>query len=338
MKKKVFISFIIILFLLMICGIVLVIFLNERDNRISLIKDEVVIEYGNTYNPSIEELIDTSKYDFINSKEVRIENNIENEKDKDYPAVGEYEINVYYKKKNLQQKIEVKDTVAPELTVNDSIEIPFNTDLSTYNFKELINITDLSEVMDYNINFDNVNSSLSGEYIAIITVEDIYSNKAEKEFKIIVKEEEKEENIDNSSNIQNDTVTNISKTNTNISTKDNTNTSISNNNTKTNVNTNSTNKPQENNKTENNQETQKTPEPVRCTNNSNHGMDVGNSNRWFSTKDEAISYYNSQTSYWGKKWENFEIDNDTYYKNCPYGYEIWSCMYCSKWTINFYYR
>ena len=36
------------------------------------------------------------------------------------------------------------------------------------------------------------------------------------------------------------------------------------------------------------------PEIVRCTNNNNHSMGVGNSGKWFSTKDEAISYYKSQ--------------------------------------------
>ena len=125
MKKKVLMGFIIILFLVIIFGITYMLFLEKRNNGISLIKDNVVIEYGNAYNPNIEELVDLSKYKFINQQEISIENNIENEKDKDYPAVGEYEINVYYKKKILKQKIEVKDTTAPELSVKDNIEIPF---------------------------------------------------------------------------------------------------------------------------------------------------------------------------------------------------------------------
>lgn len=85
-------------------------------------------------------------------------------------------------------------------------------------------------------------------------------------------------------------------------------------------------------------ETTVTQTPTRCTNNNNHGMDVGNSGQWFSTKDDAIAYYNSKVSYWGNLWETFQIDNETYYKNCPSGYEVWTCMYCEKWTINFYYR
>lgn len=81
---------------------------------------------------------------------------------------------------------------------------------------------------------------------------------------------------------------------------------------------------------------------VRCTNNNNHGMSVGNTGKWFSNKDEAIAYYKSEIKYWGDWWENTSADDTeadaTYKKNCPSGYEVWSCMYCGKWTINFYYR
>lgn len=76
----------------------------------------------------------------------------------------------------------------------------------------------------------------------------------------------------------------------------------------------------------------------RCTNNNNHGMNVGNCGKWFNTKSEAIVYYEEKIKYWGKLWETYQIEDDEYYKNCPTGYEIWSCMYCSKWTINLYYR
>lgn len=85
-------------------------------------------------------------------------------------------------------------------------------------------------------------------------------------------------------------------------------------------------------------ETKPVTQPTRCTHNNNHGMDVGNSGKWFNTKAEAIAYYDEKTNYWGRLWENFEIDDSEYYKNCPSGYEYWSCMYCNKWTINFYYR
>lgn len=86
------------------------------------------------------------------------------------------------------------------------------------------------------------------------------------------------------------------------------------------------------------QETKVVETPTRCTNNNNHGMNIGNSGKWFNSKQEAVNYYDSLIKTWGDKWENFEIDSDTYDKNCPYGYEVWTCPFCGKWTINFYYR
>lgn len=80
-------------------------------------------------------------------------------------------------------------------------------------------------------------------------------------------------------------------------------------------------------------------EVIRCTNTNNHGMDVGNSGRWFSSKKEAIDYYDSKLEYWDK-WVKEDPDNrwDEYLNKCPLRYEVWDCMFCGKWTINFYYR
>lgn len=91
--------------------------------------------------------------------------------------------------------------------------------------------------------------------------------------------------------------------------------------------------------TENKEDTQKKQEVVRCTNTNNHGMDVGNSGKWFSSKQEAIAYYDSKTEYWSN-WLKEDPKNrkEEYLKNCPSGYEVWDCMFCGKWTINFYYR
>lgn len=80
----------------------------------------------------------------------------------------------------------------------------------------------------------------------------------------------------------------------------------------------------------------------RCTKDDNHGIKVGNTGKWFNTKDEAIAYYKSEIEYWGTWWESTDPEDteadEKYYKNCPTGYNVFSCMYCNKWTINFYYR
>lgn len=80
----------------------------------------------------------------------------------------------------------------------------------------------------------------------------------------------------------------------------------------------------------------------RCTDDDNHGIEVGNTGKWFTTKDEAIAYYKSEIKKWSDEWEVADPDDTEadarYYENCPTGYNVFSCMYCSKWTINFYYR
>ena len=90
------------------------------------------------------------------------------------------------------------------------------------------------------------------------------------------------------------------------------------------------------------QETPKQEEPKivevpKCSGN-NHGVGTGNSGKWFNSESDAIKYYKSIIKTLGDKWEKFEIDDETYNKNCPYGYEDWSCPYCGRWTINFYYN
>lgn len=197
MKKKVIISLIIIFILLMIFGTGFVIFSYERDKQISLIQDDVVIEYGNCYNPKIEELINLSKYNFIDLDKVRIENNIENELEKEYPAVGKYEISIKYKNIVLKQRIEVVDTVAPDLEIEENIEIEYNTDLSTIDFGKYLKITDLSKVNDFSIDLSKINSSISGEQITNVSIEDIYGNKTEKELKIKVLEKVEEKPKEN---------------------------------------------------------------------------------------------------------------------------------------------
>lgn len=192
MRKKMLISFIIIICLLIIFGIILILYKEKMDNDISLIEEDKIIEYGNIYNPNIDALIELSKYKYINLEKIRIESNIENEKDKNYPSVGDYEISIYYKKRVLTQKVHVIDTTAPAITIQENIELDYNTDLTTVDFKNYITISDLSNVKDYVIDFSNVDANVSGEYGAVISIEDIYGNKTEKHFKIKILEKVEE--------------------------------------------------------------------------------------------------------------------------------------------------
>ena len=77
---------------------------------------------------------------------------------------------------------------------------------------------------------------------------------------------------------------------------------------------------------------------THCTNNNNHSTSCGDAGIWVASKNEFKTYYENYCEEWNNKWVNDEISNEEYYKNCPYGYECWSCGYCGKWTGNFKYN
>ena len=188
MKKKIIIISLVIVFIICVSIIGLYLYIDYRDSKISLINESIEIEYGEIYDPNVNDLIDINKFDFINLDKISIKNEMKINDEKGYAEVGEYFIHVHYKDLDLVQKVIVKDSISPEINVSEKIELPYNTDLTNDNFSEYIKITDLSETKEYNIDFSNINKEIPGEYTAIIEVEDIYNNKSQKEFKIIIQE------------------------------------------------------------------------------------------------------------------------------------------------------
>ena len=81
----------------------------------------------------------------------------------------------------------------------------------------------------------------------------------------------------------------------------------------------------------------KEPETPKCSD-TKHGVGVGNSNKWFNSYNEAVSYYDNLINNYSNQVHSGEITPEEYNKKCPYGYETWSCPYCGKWTLNYYYR
>lgn len=68
-----------------------------------------------------------------------------------------------------------------------------------------------------------------------------------------------------------------------------------------------------------------------------HSISVGNMGRWFNSRSDVDAYFSATCNQWNEKWDNGEITTEQYGKNCPYGYEAWSCSSCGKWTGNFKY-
>lgn len=150
---------------------------------LELKNDKVNVEYGTTYTPKLKDIV--MDYKDFNKDDLEIINKIPNEKDKTYPAVGKYTITVRYKKKSLKQTVIVKDTKAPEVVVPADIEILQGTDLSAFDFKSLINISDLSEI-SIEVDTSKIDMNTPGQYDINVTVKDKYNNETKKTAKVTV--------------------------------------------------------------------------------------------------------------------------------------------------------
>jgi len=196
---------------------------------LSLKKEVVTVEYGQTYNPVFDQLVKTKGLDKDDVKylknNVKIKNGIKNEDQKDYPAVGKYKVTVKYKDETKTVKVTVKDTTAPELNVPDNTEVVKGTDLSTFDFKSLMSATDLAQLNEIQIDYSSVDGSTAGEYTAKASVN---KNKTEKEFKVTVVEPSTDENTETTTEVQTDPTTGQKKTVVVSKPKNNTTTSNSN--------------------------------------------------------------------------------------------------------------
>lgn len=151
--------------------------------KLELKTNKVNVEYGTTYTPKLKNII--KDYKDFNKDDLEIINKIPNEKDKTYPAVGKYTITVKSKKKALKQTVIVKDTKAPEVVVPTDIEILQGTDLSTFDFKSLMNVSDLSET-SIDIDTSKIDMNTPGQYDINVTVKDKYNNATKKTGKVTV--------------------------------------------------------------------------------------------------------------------------------------------------------
>lgn len=71
----------------------------------------------------------------------------------------------------------VKDTTAPTIEPPETIEMLVGEPLDMSKYVYLFKVTDLSETKELQLNADDVNNNLVGNYTIVATVEDIYGNK-----------------------------------------------------------------------------------------------------------------------------------------------------------------
>ena len=198
-KKKIIIIVVVLLVILLAIGgyigysIYSQVFWETKESSIK-------IEYGNSYDVTLENLVDTSKYSFISYENTSISSTLKNEEGKEYPAVGEYEaklshqgeINLFKMNVNVTNcsnnygpyqhnekliPIVVQDTTAPTITPPEKIEILLSTSLKPEEYNYLFKVNDLSETKDLVLDVSKVNVNAVGDYTITASAEDIYGNK-----------------------------------------------------------------------------------------------------------------------------------------------------------------
>ena len=173
---------------------------NNGSKDLVFTSNEVDAEFGQKVSTNIADYLDANKVDNLdkiikdtkekdNLKYVTVTNkdeqgNVVSKEEKDYPKVGNYEINFTYKKEKQSVKVTVKDTTAPEIKAPDSIDVIQYTDLSTFNFGELLQATDYSDVKDWKIDTSKVDVNTIGTYDLKVSIQDKYKNKASKKLKV----------------------------------------------------------------------------------------------------------------------------------------------------------
>ena len=178
-------------FKLLLASALMVSFLTGcSSEKMKLKTDTLTIEYGKTVSSDVKDYLDNTD-EFL--KEVKIEGIPENESEKEYPSVGEYDLSLKYEDNVEKVKIIVKDSVAPAFKdVKDKYEVKYGDKFNINSIKaEDLSKVDLSIVGD-------VDYKKAGTYKVNVVAKDESGNEAKKEISIVVKEEEKKENSSSS--------------------------------------------------------------------------------------------------------------------------------------------
>lgn len=249
---------------------------------------------------------------------------------------------IWNKFKYVDADIEVSciDTTAPEFTEKvDSITINKGEELDVVSKFNAIDLSgEVKITVDGTIDINTV-----GTQTVNIFATDESGNVAQTEVNVIVNEPEKNETTDNNNNET------ASKSNSSASTSQKSSLKKSTSSSSSVKNSNTGNNKTSSNSNKNNSSSSTTSSASKPNNNGgsatttsgcasgNHSMPTGNIGKWFNSRNELNSYYLSVGKEWNNKYSNGKITFEELTKNCPEGYECWSCSNCGKWSGNFKY-
>lgn len=327
-KTKIIISAASFTTILLIVIIGLIVGYSIQRNTLNLIyTKDINIELDNQAHT-------VSTYDFIgNDSKDKLNAQFDNESTSteimaDSVCTADKSITVKYKKGALCKtqknvKINIIDTTPPEFTeAIDSITVNKGEEID---IASKFKATDLSG--DVEIKAENtVDVNTVGTQTVNIFATDENGNVAQTEVNIVVNEPENNKTTDNNNN------TTASKSNNSVGTsqKSTLSSSEKSDNTGNNTSSNASSSSKPNNNGDSATTTS------GCAS-GNHSMPTGNIGKWFNSRNELNSYYLSVGKEWNNKYSNGKITFEELTKNCPEGYECWSCSNCGKWSGNFKY-
>ena len=229
LKKKICLILSVILIAL---SMMFYVYSNKNKSIISFKSDkDLIVEYGEKIEKGFDKYLKVENYKNEDQiKEVKentkIEYNFKNEKDKEYPAVGEYNIIFNYKDQKLTKNIIVKDTKAPTFNDADEIKVQEGTNID---FNSYIKSEDLSGIKELTFNTEGLDTNKPGEYIIKANAKDNNGNITLKDIKVVIEAKPQEPQETQESHNSNSNNSNSSKTNNSNKTSNNSNNSSSNN-------------------------------------------------------------------------------------------------------------
>lgn len=205
MKKIIAIVSSIIVIICLAIGIWAIV--EKNANKWELKQNEVTVEYGEVYEPTIADFIDNEKYPNVTADNTEIKVNASYEVDLQaenkpmaYYAVGDYDIDVIHKveyklfgatiftmDETKKVKLSINDTIAPVFAEDAPTELETYKDCEIENIEEKFKATDIAPVT-ISIDKDNIDYATVGEYVTNVYALDKYDNVANKEIKIKVLE------------------------------------------------------------------------------------------------------------------------------------------------------
>lgn len=177
-------KFLILIFIIVIICLITT-FLIITNNPIHLKEKTKTLEYGKTLSTNINDYIDTEQTNKDIVSDIKMDiSKIKIEENKEYPAIGEYEIIFLYKDKEETLKLKVTDTTKPVFKdFKEEVEFVRDCKPSAEEFSKMFTAEDLDSTT-VTVDDSKVDYTKEGEYTATVKAIDGSKNEVTQDIKV----------------------------------------------------------------------------------------------------------------------------------------------------------